>query len=134
MEKSKDLAQSLQALMDTMRRGVNLSTAIHAAGLSTVEVYGWMQRGRLEEERLQNNTRAKPKASEEACLGIWQEIRAANAQSIAEMELAVVRAAKEGEWKAAAWWLEKRNTEMYGKSAGERKPVTVGTIEKELEK
>lgn len=133
MENSEELAKQIEQLIATVRKGVNLATAIHASALSTTEVYGWMQRGRLEEERLQNNPRAKAKKSEEACVGIWKELRAAKAESIAAMELAIVRAANEGEWKASAWWLERNYPELYGKSAQERKPLTQGTIQKELE-
>lgn len=122
VEKQSPLEDKIEVLIAAVTAGMNIMTACHYSGISSTAVYGWMERGRLEEDRLEMNARLKPKKSEEGCLQIWQDLKKANAVSISTMEAAIIRSAKEGEWKAAAWWLERRQPDTYGKSASERKP------------
>lgn len=125
MNKEDELAMKIDTVVNAVKLGTNLLSACHYAGLSAPTVYSWMERGRIEEDRLDANPKARPKASEVGCLQIWQDIRMANAEATLAMENAVFAAAKEGEWKAASWYLERRMPEIYGKSANERQPQSL---------
>ena len=80
--------------------GNYLETAAAAAGVSTSTMREWLRRGAREDD------------------GIYADLADAVSKATAEAEakdvIQISKAAAEGEWRAAAWKLERRYPERYG--------------------
>ena len=82
-----------------VRAGAYVETAAAAAGVSKVTLYAWLKRGAADEGPFA----AFAEAIEEA-------------QALAEMrDLALIGKAAETEWTAAAWRLERKFPDRYGR-------------------
>jgi transposase len=86
---------------DALRRGAYVETAAAMAGVSKVTLYGWLKLGAREEE------------------GPHVEFLNAVEKAQAEAEMRdldrVDAAAEGGTWQAAAWRLERRSAERWGR-------------------
>jgi transposase len=90
-----------------------LETVGNYIGVSRMTIHRWSKRGRQEEKRLRN-PRAKPKPSE----AIYLQFCYAYKKGLAEGELydaGVVKQAAATQWQAAAWRLERRFPERWGR-------------------
>lgn len=105
-----------QRIAELVSAGNNVDTAAAAAGISEATFYDWMARGRAERERLAAGKRSKPKASEEIYLQFLEAIEKARAEAEARLVLLIHKAAQEPRtWQAAAWLLERRTPEKWGR-------------------
>lgn len=109
----------LKALTDALRGGSDVETASHFAGLSAQQVLKWLELGKLEKERRSAGLKARP--SEDAYVAFWENLKKARADAIVRNVTNIQKAAADGSWQAAAWWLERTVPETYGKRAA--KPV-----------
>lgn len=99
----------IQAMLSAIRSGSDLETACHYAEISVIEVYKWLERGK-------NSEIVKPKhKTEQFYIAIWRELAKARADAIVRNVAHIQKAAQDGDWKAAAWWLEKTMPETYAK-------------------
>lgn len=90
-----NLSDSAKRLIDALRGGTDLDTATLFAGLEPSDF--------------------TPE--------LWEQIVKARAEAIVRAVAQIQKAAHQGDWKAAAWWLERQAPELYGqkrKEDGER--------------
>lgn len=90
------------------------NTAAAYAGISPATLYSWLSRGERESTRLKNPD-AETQESEAPYVRFLESIK--KALAVAEVrDLAVIsEAAKAGVWQAAAWKLERRHPERWGR-------------------
>lgn len=97
-----------------LRDGNYIETAAAMAGISTKTVYNWMRRGSREENRLEENPRARPKKEEAPFLDFLQAVTRAQAEAEAAAVQAIIQAEAE-DWRAAAWRLERKFPDRWGR-------------------
>ena len=116
------------ALVAALRNGSDLETACHYAGLSIAQVLRALEVGKLEAERIANGFPADK--TQAALLDLWESLKRARAEAIVRNVTYIQKAASDGSWQAAAWWLERTVPDQYGKKTA--KPVE-STEPKQLE-
>ena len=92
----------------------NKVAAAHA-GIGESTFYAWLDRGRKELARLAASSRAKPKASETPFVEFLEAIQKAQADAETRNVALIAKAAQDGTWTAAAWWLERKYPERWGR-------------------
>lgn len=102
MSRQTKLTPEVQSLIvDAIRNGNYMETAAQAVGVDQATVWRWMQRGADEEQ------------------GIYCEFRKAVESARADAEKRdldiITRAAHDGSWQAAAWKLERRTPQRWGR-------------------
>ena len=118
--------QKLEELERVLRSGSDLETACHFAQLSVAVVYQMLEDGKVETER-RLNTGVIDKTLDMA-VSLWETLKKARADAIVRNVTIVQKAAQNGNWNAARWWLENHLPEVYG-----RKDKTDKKPQKELE-
>jgi hypothetical protein len=103
----------VKALTDALRGGSDLDTACQFAGLSTNQVLKFLEQGKLEAERISAGIAAQPALAD--TLEFWENLKKARADAIVRNVAALQKAANDGQWQAAAWWLERTVPEQYAK-------------------
>lgn len=128
----------VRRITELVAAGNDQETAALAAGISKSTHFAWMARGRIEADRLAANPRLKVKASEAPFVEYLEAVQKARAEAEARLVLLVAKAAQEPKtWQAAAWLLERRDpqrwgrvtrTELTGKGGGPVKQETTTTL------
>lgn len=121
-------AEKQTALVAALKNGSDLETACHFAGLSVPHVLRLLEQGKLEAERILNGIPADKKQKQ--ALDLWEALKKARAEAIIRNVTFIQKAASDGSWQAAAWWLERTVPEQYAKKTA--KPVE-STEQKSLE-
>lgn len=101
-------------IVTAIRAGNYIETAAAYAGISKNTLYDWLKRGAREKERLERNPRARIKKSEAP----YVEFSDAVEKAMAEAEIrdvAIIAKAAEENWQAAAWRLERKYPERWGR-------------------
>jgi transposase len=88
-------------IVKAVRQGMYVKSAVEGAGITEATYYRWLERGRRGEEPFESFLIDVEQASAEATLDA----------------LGVIRKAAETDWRAAAWFLERRFPGQYGKHA-----------------
>lgn len=96
-------------VIDAVRAGLSYKLAAHRAGVSYDTLNRWRRAGDF------------PGASPELC-GFCERLRQAEAQA-AERHVSNIEAAGQKDWKAAAWFLERRFPEDFGRAASNTDPL-----------
>ena len=96
-----------KALCDAMRTGLCLSHAAALVGVSPATVREWIRRGEGTDDRPE----AEPYATFATATG------KARAEGDVAMVAVINSAAEDGQWRAAAWLLERRNPQQWGRGA-----------------
>lgn len=122
-------APKVKALTDALRGGSDLDTACHFAGLSSNQVLKWLEAGKFEAERIGSGFPANKALAAE--LKLWEDLKKARADAIVRNVSFVQRAAADGSWQAAAWWLERTVPEQYSKRTAKSASVE-GTDNKQI--
>lgn len=102
------------SLYRMLENGVDFETAGHACMLPLGVLFSMLEKGRIEETRLSKNPNLKVRKAEVENLELWQESRSAIAKSKAVLLMSINAAANDGDWRAAAWGLEKKYPAEYG--------------------
>lgn len=107
-----------QELMDeiikVIRSGNYIETACAYAGIEKKSLYNWMKRARKELERLDKNPRAKMKKSEAIYVDFLHAVE--KALAYAEIrDVTLIGKAAEESWQAAAWRLERKFPDKWGR-------------------
>jgi transposase len=90
-----------------LRHGNFMTTAAQASGVGTTTIYRWLEHGEADHE----HGLATPLAR------FWQACARARAEAEVAAVARVTAAAWAGDWRAAAWWLERAHPERWGKRA-----------------
>lgn len=98
-----------------VRAGNFLGTAVRASGISMDTFKRWMDR--VSEENLLQVTDKKEMKELEPFMFLAEEVVQAAAEAEINRVDLIDKAAKLGQWAAAAWWLERRLPERWGKRA-----------------
>lgn len=105
--------KQMKSLIEALRNGTDLDTACAFAEVSAPEVYRRLELGKFEAEKIFAG--AEPDIEQEQNLELWSALKKARADAIVKNVAFVQRAAQNGTWQAAAWWLERAVPETFGK-------------------
>jgi hypothetical protein len=105
-----------KTLLDYIRIGTPVRKAVTASGVSEKTFYNWMARGMAERERLSMVPNAKENPTEVIFLQFLQQVEQARAEAITKKVAVIAKSGNEGDWRAAAWWLERQVPEEFGKT------------------
>jgi hypothetical protein len=95
-------------MLDALRGGADIRTAAHYAGLNYVVVFRIMEQGQVLAESDQELT-----PEESAAVELWDAARKARADAIVRNVAQIQKAAQQGEWRAAAWYLERALPDVF---------------------
>lgn len=104
-------------LLGYLELGSYRRQAITAAGLAERTVMRWLEMGRDEAARVENED---PPLT--FYVHFWQAVRRAEGVAVMRALATICRAAERGSWRASAWFLERRYPKKWGRraTAGER--------------
>jgi hypothetical protein len=89
-----------KALVDSLAAGVDQRHACEAVGITTRTLQYWMKKG-------------KAGMSPETA-SLFSAVKKAKADAVRRNVAIIQKAAQDGTWTAAAWWLERRHPDLYG--------------------
>ena len=101
-------------IISAIRAGNYIETAAAYAGIDKSTLYDWLKRGEREKQRVAQNPRYKIRKSEEP----YVEFSNAVEKALAEAEVrdvAIIAKAAEEQWQAAAWRLERKFPDRWGR-------------------
>jgi hypothetical protein len=125
-------------IVDAITLGNYKEHAAQAAGINVSSFFNWMDRGKREYERL-NQEGEKPNPKETVFLEFFNAVKKAESIAIAKNVAVIQRAAATGTWQAAAWWLERTAGKIYGRkqqlehSGNAENPIAISVDVVELE-
>lgn len=105
-----------QTLLDYIRIGTPVRKAVTASGIAEKTFYNWMARGMAERERQALVPNAKDIPTEVIFLQFLQRVEQARAEAITKKVAVIAKAGNDGDWRAAAWYLERQVPEDFGKT------------------
>jgi len=105
-----------QTILDYIRIGTPVRVAVTTAGVSEQTFYSWINRGVAERERLKMIKGAKNNPSEVIFLKFLESVERAKAEAITKKVAVIAKSGNDGDWRAAAWWLERQMPEEFGKT------------------
>lgn len=116
--------------LKAIENGLDIETASYLCGMSPASVFRLLERGKIEQERLNAGTRAKPRKSEEGALELWVEVAKNRAKSIAR-HLNNINMAAADDWKASKYVLEHVHPNVFGAQGSNREveAVHLGELE-----
>ncbi len=85
-----------------LRTGAFIETAASAAGISKQTLYSWLRAGRK-------------KGADKKLRKFWRDTREAMAMSEVQAINQIAQAAQDGQWQAAAWHLERKYPDRWGR-------------------
>lgn len=101
-------------IVKAIQAGNYIETAAAYAGISKNTLYEWLRRGQREKDRVAKNPRFKIKKAEELFVKFADAVEKALAE--AEMrDVVIIGKAAEEQWQAAAWRLERKFPEKWGR-------------------
>jgi hypothetical protein len=103
-------------LLDYIRIGTPVRIAVTTAGVSEQTFYSWINRGMAERERLKLIKGAKENPTEVVFLKFLEQVEQAKAEAITKKVAVIAKSGNEGDWRAAAWWLERQMPEEFGRT------------------
>jgi transposase len=110
----------VEKLLAALKNGHTLTDAAVFAGTSHKTVHKWLNEGATAEE----GTLAKE---------FYNKVELARAMAVDDCIKSIKGAAKKGAWQAAAWFLERRVPEVYGKKSevtvSQNKPFEVALVD-----
>ena len=105
-----------QTLLDYIRIGTPVRIAVTTAGVSEQTFYSWINRGMAERERLKLVKGAKSNPTEVIFLKFLEQVEQAKAEAVTKKVAVIAKSGNEGDWRAAAWWLERQMPEEFGRT------------------
>ena len=102
MGRPTKLTEEVQAaIVESIKRGCTFKAAALAAGIAEGTFFKWMKRGE--------------QAKKGRFFEFRQAIKKAEAEAVSFAVSCIFQQVKKGNWQAAAWWLERRYPEDWGK-------------------
>lgn len=112
---SKLTPEKTQEIFNLLAGGNTHDTAAALAGISEATFYNWLKRGREASEK------GSHRKADQPYIDFFQNVKKAEALAEAK-RIEIIRKASEGngpfdnpDWKAAAWYLERRYPEKWGR-------------------
>lgn len=106
----------IEQLASAVRVTMYVETAVQAAGIHKDTFYEWLKTAARAREKLANGTaKSKLTDKEKLCIRFSDRMKEAQAEGEQADNALVIRAAQNGAWQAAAWRLERRHPEKYGR-------------------
>jgi hypothetical protein len=130
-------AETQALIVEALAAGNYLETAAQYAGIAKSTLYNWLDRGRTEIERLNLDADAEPNAKEAKYVEFVDAVEKTRAQSEVRAVALIRKAAMEGTWQAAAWYLERSHPQKWGRmqkvehSGPEGGPMQVASVSAE---
>ena len=117
------LTPELQALVvEALNSGNYIETAAAYAGIHEATMYRWLERGRIERTRMSDDEDAVPDPEETPYREFCEAVEKTRANSEVRSLALIQKAAMEGTWSAAAWYLERSYPRKWGRF--ERQEIT----------
>ena len=116
-------------IVESIQAGNTRKVAAMSVGVTDRILYKWLARGSKHEEI--DYVQDVPKA-DQPFFRFFQDVKKAEADAEAYYVGRVKHAADDGTWTAAAWWLERRRTDTYGKRIAHDVPPEVPAAINEL--
>lgn len=110
-----------EAIVKILRTGCTVETAAENAGISKRTLQSWLQKG--EDAETRSDAGDKLTAADQRYMALAQDVRRARSEAEVRALATIQRAAADGTWQAAAWYLERSFPERY---ASKRQPKSVG--------
>lgn len=101
-------------IISAIRAGNYMETSAAYAGISKSSLYEWLKRGEREKQRIERNKRFKIRKSEEIFVDFSDAVEKALAEAEIRDVMRIERAA-EVYWQAAAWRLERKFPDRWGR-------------------
>jgi len=103
----------VEAICRHLRIGAYRKDAVKAAGIAVSTFHYWLDRGGKERRHIDSGGR--PRKRESAYLSALEAIEKAEAGSGMSDLALITKSAQAGAWQAAAWKLERRHPEKWGR-------------------
>lgn len=107
MAKSKLTSEVGDAIVSALEEGNYAKTAAEAAGVDESTYYKWLKRGEDELARVEEGRGRSVRKSEETFVQFFQSVTRARGNAEASA-VEKIKDAGEEDWRAAAWFLERR--------------------------
>jgi hypothetical protein len=126
---SKISKEISDAIVENLRLGNYIEHASAACGINKSTLYLWLERGRKEQEKIDAGLPANP--DEQIFMEFSNAVEKAKAQSEVRDVTLIEKAATDGSWQAAAWKLERKFPQKWGRvtrteiTGAEGKPISV---------
>lgn len=106
-------AETQEKIVSAVRAGSYLDDAAILAGISRDTLFLWLRHGRDAQTR--RDTAEKLTDRETLYLNFFHAVESARAEAQLRNVAIIQRAANEGTWQAAAWFLERTNPRKWGR-------------------
>lgn len=106
--------QIRDSVASALRAGNYIETAAAYAGINKTTLYDWLKRGEREKQRIESNPGAKARKSEALFVDFSNAVQKAMADAEVRDVATIVRASAEN-WQAAAWRLERKYPDRWGR-------------------
>jgi len=103
----------VEALLTAIRGGSNLDTACHYASVSSAVVGRLLESGMIASQMTAEGMDISKEQKD--ALSLWERVSKARADAVVRNVTLIQKAASEGSWQAAAWWLERAAPNSYGR-------------------
>ncbi len=107
------IPERTEHIIKALRAGNYLETAASMAGIHKATVYRWINEGRDAEFKAAAGDRLSKE--EEAKAEFAREVEQARAEARAAALRVITNAAMNGQWQAAAWFLERTSPQEFGR-------------------
>ena len=108
-----DRPDIIERLLDALRAGNTIRNACNYAGIRPSTYFAWTAKARKETEDRQQGKEPNPRL--DPLLDIVDRITKAQADAIVRNVAIIQKAAGDGTWQAAAWWLERTQHRDYAR-------------------
>jgi len=110
---SKLTPETQQSIINALNSGNWIETAANYAGIATATLYNWLDRGRLERERIEVDE--EPNPNETQFLEFLEAVEKSRSNAQVRAVGLIQKAAIDGTWQAAAWFLERSDPQRWGR-------------------
>jgi len=114
MAKSKLNPERQSRIVEALTQGNYIETAARYAGITPQGMYKWLNRGNAERSRIYDGEEPDPK--ETMYVDFVEVVEKARAQAEMRNVGLIQKAAVDGTWQAAAWYLERSYPKRWGRS------------------
>jgi len=101
-------------IIKVIRSGNYIETACAYVGINKTTFYDWLRKGAREKDRVESNPRARVKKDLKKYVDFSNEVEKALAHAEIR-DVAIIGKAAEKEWQAAAWRLERKFPDRWGR-------------------